>query len=370
MIYLGLDIKQHFFITLSMKRHRLTKKIKMVDTGSASDCSLPRWLFLVPTRPQHPDLQRQQQQLQILIKTTNSPSFNKQLCGVPLPRAYLSGFASFLPLLLLPVSAAGSDLWNHHTSPPSCRRAAAAAAVAAPASAAAASASASRCSLFPPRAPRPPARSPAAAAATPSPSTFPPPPLLLRHRPLRLPRRRLLVVVAAAAATAASSSSSPPSFSLKANKHHGGGRRPQPARARTAAPAPNIPAAHWPPALDATIWGPARGATQQTPRLPPLPPQRAAVELACPVCSLPLFSYPIFSHSFLFLFFSSPFSLLFSRSPLVYLSLLFLSSHLSSTLFPLPILSSVLSSFIPSHPLASFPAPLLMCSRKSRNQET
>nr|XP_028705950.1 transcription initiation factor TFIID subunit 4-like [Macaca mulatta] len=110
--------------------------------------------------------------------------------------AHLSGCAAFLRRCrrLLPVSAAGSDLWNHHTSPARCCSAAAAAAPL----------RLSRCSLFPLR--EPPLQPPASAApagrhyalppsrppASPS-SLRPPLPSPPRRRRRRHRRRRLLL---------------------------------------------------------------------------------------------------------------------------------------------------------------------------------
>lgn len=111
------------------------------------------------------------------------------------------------------------------------------------------------------RQPQPPGR----AATTPS------RPLGRRPRPPRCAHRRLRLRAADAADTDAdASSSSPPSFSLKANKHHGGSRLPQPASAPTAAAAPTS----GPPIgrrRRARPFGPGGGVAPRTPLPRPRP---------------------------------------------------------------------------------------------------
>ncbi|XP_072588021.1 uncharacterized protein [Vulpes vulpes] len=153
--------------------------------------------------------------------------------------AHLSGCAAFLRRCrrLLPVSAAGSDLWNHHTSP--ARRCSAAAApppppppqpplFVPPSSATASAAPTGHRYALPP--PRPPA----------SPSSLRPLPPSPPRRRRRLHRRRRLLLRAPLVFIESKQASwrRPPSPSQRA-----------PGRRRRS----NIPAAHWPPLPGATI---------------------------------------------------------------------------------------------------------------------
>ncbi|XP_077769278.1 uncharacterized protein LOC144322805 [Canis aureus] len=179
--------------------------------------------------------------------------------------AHLSGCAAFLRRCrrLLPVSAAGSDLWNHHTSPARCCSAAAAPPppqpplFVPPSSATASAAPTGHRYALPPS--RPPA----------SPSALRPLPPSPPRRRRRLHRRRRLLLRA-------------PLVFIESKQ--ASWRRPRPPasehpdRRRRS----NIPAAHWPPLPGATI---RRAAGGPLPKPRPPAPLRAARRWAGPALS-------------------------------------------------------------------------------------
>ncbi|KAM8940947.1 uncharacterized protein AAEQ78_015336 [Lycaon pictus] len=179
--------------------------------------------------------------------------------------AHLSGCAAFLRRCrrLLPVSAAGSDLWNHHTSPARCCSAAAAPPppqpplFVPPSSATASAAPTGHRYALPPS--RPPA----------SPSALRPLPPSPPRRRRRLHRRRRLLLRAPLVFIESKQASwrrpGPP-----ASEH--------PDRRRRS----NIPAAHWPPLPGATI---RRAAGGSLPKPRPPAPLRAARRWAGPALS-------------------------------------------------------------------------------------
>ncbi|XP_072698719.1 uncharacterized protein [Canis lupus baileyi] len=180
-------------------------------------------------------------------------------------RAHLSGCAAFLRRCrrLLPVSAAGSDLWNHHTSPARCCSAAAAPPppqpplFVPPSSATASAAPTGHRYALPPS--RPPASPSALRPLPPSPPR--------RRRRLHRRRRRLLraPLVFIESKQASWRRPRPP-----ASEH--------PDRRRRS----NIPAAHWPPLPGATI---RRAAGGSLPKPRPPAPLRAARRWAGPALS-------------------------------------------------------------------------------------